>query len=75
MLAVEERSKRTGGTVTPGTTAVPGTMPAGGRKASVNRPFVVSTAAMIEAVPERIEGAPRQFRQRWSDEFKDRAVG
>ena len=29
---------------------------------------------MIEAVPERIEGAPRQFRRRWSDEFKERAV-
>jgi transposase len=29
---------------------------------------------MIEAVPERLEGAPRQFRRRWSDEFKARAV-
>ena len=29
---------------------------------------------MIEAVPERLEGAPRQFRRRWSDEFKERAV-
>jgi transposase len=29
---------------------------------------------MIEAVPERFEGAPRQFRRRWSDEFKERAV-
>lgn len=29
---------------------------------------------MIEAVPDRLEGAPRQFRRRWSDEFKDRAV-
>jgi hypothetical protein len=28
---------------------------------------------MIEAVPERLEGAPRQFRRRWSDEFKERA--
>ena len=29
---------------------------------------------MIEAVPERREGAPGQFRRRWSDEFKARAV-
>lgn len=29
---------------------------------------------MIEAVPERLEGAPRQFRRRWSDDFKERAV-
>lgn len=29
---------------------------------------------MIEAVPERFEGAPRQFRRRWSEEFKARAV-
>ncbi|NTA83731.1 transposase [Agrobacterium tumefaciens] len=29
---------------------------------------------MIEAVPERLEGAPRQFRRRWSDEFKEHAV-
>lgn len=29
---------------------------------------------MIEAVTERLEGAPRQFRRRWSDEFKERAV-
>ncbi|MEY9830993.1 transposase [Sinorhizobium fredii] len=29
---------------------------------------------MIEAVAERLEGAPRQLRRRWSDEFKARAV-
>ena len=29
---------------------------------------------MIEADPERFEGAPRQFRRRWSDDFKERAV-
>ncbi|NEK20667.1 transposase [Rhizobium leguminosarum] len=29
---------------------------------------------MIEAVPERLEGAPRQVRRRWSDDFKARAV-
>ncbi|WP_321186349.1 transposase [Rhizobium sp. SJZ105] len=29
---------------------------------------------MNEAVPERFEGAPRQFRRRWSDDFKERAV-
>lgn len=29
---------------------------------------------MIEAVLERFEGATRQFRRRWSDEFKERAV-
>ncbi|QCJ01001.1 transposase [Agrobacterium larrymoorei] len=29
---------------------------------------------MIEAVAERLKGAPRQFRHRWSDEFKERAV-
>ena len=26
---------------------------------------------MIKATPERLEGAPRQFRRGWSDEFKD----
>jgi hypothetical protein len=25
---------------------------------------------MIEAVPERLEGAPRQFRRRWSDDIR-----
>ncbi|MGY4157934.1 transposase-like protein [Bradyrhizobium sp. USDA 4461] len=25
---------------------------------------------MIEAVADRLEGAPRQLRRRWSDEFK-----
>ncbi|NTE43864.1 transposase [Rhizobium pusense] len=29
---------------------------------------------MIEPVPKRFEGAPRQFRRRWSDDFKERAV-
>ena len=29
---------------------------------------------MIEAVAERFEGAPRQFRRRWSAEFKAQAV-
>ncbi len=29
---------------------------------------------MIEAVQERFGGAPRQFRRRWSDDFKERAV-
>jgi len=29
---------------------------------------------MIEAVTERLEGAPRQFRRRWSDESKEPAV-
>ncbi|WP_425117344.1 transposase [Agrobacterium pusense] len=29
---------------------------------------------MIEAVPERFEGVPRQFRRRWSYDFKERAV-
>ncbi|MBX5044988.1 transposase [Rhizobium lentis] len=29
---------------------------------------------MIEAVAERLEGAPRQLRRRWSDEFKAQAV-
>nr|WP_244561511.1 transposase [Ensifer aridi] len=29
---------------------------------------------MIEAVAARLEGAPRQLRRRWSDEFKARAV-
>lgn len=29
---------------------------------------------MIEAVAERLEGAPRQLRGRWSDEFKAWAV-
>jgi transposase len=29
---------------------------------------------MIEAVAERLEGAPRQFRRRWSDDFKARAM-
>lgn len=28
------------------------------------------TFHMIEAVAERLEGAPRQLRRRWSDEFK-----
>jgi transposase len=31
-------------------------------------------ASGSQAVPERLEGAPRQFRRRWSDEFKERAV-
>nr|WP_221971744.1 transposase [Rhizobium leguminosarum] len=30
--------------------------------------------SIIEAVPERLEGAPRLFRRRWSDDFKARAV-
>jgi transposase len=29
---------------------------------------------MIEAVPERLEGAPLRLRRRWSDEFKEQAV-
>ena len=29
---------------------------------------------MIEAVPDRIEGAPLQLRRRWSDEIKEQAV-
>ncbi|WP_234895015.1 transposase [Sinorhizobium meliloti] len=29
---------------------------------------------MIEAVPERLEGSPRQLRRFWSDEFKALAV-
>ena len=29
---------------------------------------------MIEAVADRLEGAPRQLRRRWSDEFKAQAV-
>ncbi|MDA9536946.1 transposase [Bradyrhizobium sp. CCBAU 21362] len=29
---------------------------------------------MIEAVAERFEGAPRQLRRRWSDEFKAQVV-
>jgi transposase len=29
---------------------------------------------MIEAVASRLEGAPRQVRRRWSDEFKAQAV-
>src|SRR5690606_31003518 len=32
------------------------------------------TFHMIEAVAERLEGAPRQLRRRWSDEFRARAV-
>ncbi|WP_083338523.1 transposase [Ensifer sp. LCM 4579] len=33
------------------------------------------TFHMIEAVAERLEGAPRQLRRRWSDEFKAQVVG
>ncbi|UHS58227.1 MULTISPECIES: transposase [Agrobacterium] len=29
---------------------------------------------MIAAAPERLEGAPRQLRRRWSEEFKEHAV-
>ncbi|MFC3165842.1 transposase [Ciceribacter thiooxidans] len=29
---------------------------------------------MIEAVPSRLDGAPRQLRRFWSDEFKATAV-
>ncbi|KYK48049.1 transposase [Bradyrhizobium liaoningense] len=29
---------------------------------------------MIEAVAERLEGAPRQLRRRWSDEFQAQVV-
>ncbi|WP_229190691.1 transposase [Bradyrhizobium brasilense] len=29
---------------------------------------------MIEAVADRLEGAPRQLRRRWSDEFKAQVV-
>ncbi len=32
------------------------------------------TFHMIEAVADRFEGAPRQFRRHWSDDFKARAV-
>ena len=32
------------------------------------------TFHMIEAVAERFEGAPRQLRRRWSDEFKAQVV-
>lgn len=32
------------------------------------------TFHMIEAVAERLEGAPRQLRRRWSDEFKAQVV-
>ena len=32
------------------------------------------TFHMIEAVADRLEGAPRQLRRRWSDEFKAQAV-
>ncbi|WP_331375527.1 transposase [Sinorhizobium chiapasense] len=32
------------------------------------------TFRKIEAVAERLEGAPRQLRRRWSDEFKAQAV-
>lgn len=32
------------------------------------------TVHMIEAVPERLEGSPRQLRRFWSDEFKAFAV-
>ncbi|WOS66911.1 CocE/NonD family hydrolase (plasmid) [Sinorhizobium fredii GR64] len=32
------------------------------------------TFHMIEAVADRLEGAPRQLHRRWSDEFKARAV-
>lgn len=32
------------------------------------------TFHMIEAVADRLEGAPRLLRRRWSDEFKARAV-
>ena len=32
------------------------------------------TFHMIEAVAGRFEGAPRQLRRRWSDDFKARAV-
>lgn len=32
------------------------------------------TFHMIEAVAERFEGAPRQLRRRWSDEFKAQIV-
>ena len=32
------------------------------------------TFHMIEAVADRFEGAPRQLRRRWSDDFKARAV-
>lgn len=29
---------------------------------------------MIEAVPDRLDGAPSQLRRRWSDEIKEQAV-
>ena len=32
------------------------------------------TFQMIEAVAERLEGAPRQLRRRWSGEFKAQVV-
>ncbi|MCC8946655.1 transposase [Bradyrhizobium sp. Arg62] len=32
------------------------------------------TSHMIEAVADRLEGAPRQLRRRWSDEFKAQVV-
>src|SRR5512138_2884380 len=32
------------------------------------------TFHMIEAVAERLEGAPRQLRRRWSEEFKAQVV-
>ncbi|MCK1714638.1 transposase [Bradyrhizobium sp. 143] len=32
------------------------------------------TFHMIEAVADRLEGAPRQLRRRWSDEFKAQVV-
>ncbi|WP_172626818.1 transposase [Bradyrhizobium ivorense] len=32
------------------------------------------TLHMIEAVADRLEGAPRQLRRRWSDEFKAQVV-
>lgn len=32
------------------------------------------TIHMIEAVPERLEGSPRQLRRFWSDEYKELVV-
>ncbi|WP_414645468.1 transposase [Bradyrhizobium sp. 6(2017)] len=32
------------------------------------------TLHMIEVVADRLEGAPRQLRRRWSDEFKEQVV-
>ncbi len=29
---------------------------------------------MIEAVPDRLDGAPSQLRRRWSDEIKEQAI-